>query len=367
MALADFVLTNVLTDRAMNVDAFTMDELADVLGTLIADLQAVAPTVSTPISTHTVEDVARRVMALANAGDNYILASGFVNERYRQFLRRARPRTLRKVAEMNTVASIDTGTVTATRGSTAITADAAAQAVLSSAVAGRFIRLKTAWYEISSYTAPTIALSKYYSEADATANTYTIVQRYYSLPAGVRHFGCIVHPRQRVPLVAVPLDLLDEEYPERTLVSDLISYVAEVGTDNSGARKIEIYPPTENIELLRYVYWEDPGDLTPTSNLPPFLDVDILTTGVLADILRHKAAVSADAGKEASAQLYLNWASREETLFQQKMVEASRALRAVSDTTAVLRGFGSGSGVSISGGDIKTARDYVYSRWTPLT
>ena len=35
---ANYTITNVTTDRSYNADATTLDEIADVLGTLIADL-----------------------------------------------------------------------------------------------------------------------------------------------------------------------------------------------------------------------------------------------------------------------------------------------------------------------------------------
>ena len=35
-----YTVTNVTTDRSYNADAVTLDEIADVLGTLIADLKA---------------------------------------------------------------------------------------------------------------------------------------------------------------------------------------------------------------------------------------------------------------------------------------------------------------------------------------
>lgn len=39
-ALRTYLATNVTTDRAYDANATTIDELADVLGTLIADLRA---------------------------------------------------------------------------------------------------------------------------------------------------------------------------------------------------------------------------------------------------------------------------------------------------------------------------------------
>ena len=38
---ADYTMTNVTTDRTLNANSTSLDELADVLGTLIADLQTV--------------------------------------------------------------------------------------------------------------------------------------------------------------------------------------------------------------------------------------------------------------------------------------------------------------------------------------
>jgi hypothetical protein len=311
----------------------------------------------------TVEDVARSALAKANAGSNFLIASQWVNERYRQLIRQIRYPVLRKEGELTLPGEITTGTVSATRGSKTVTGDATAAAAWSHDIVGRFIRVAVGWYEIEGVSGVSITLKSQYAEIDASAVTYHIVVRNHKLPENVKHTSMFVFPRMRRPLINKTLEFLDQTFPGRPLVSGLLQYVVDKGVEGR-QRVIEVYPAPTEVEMLRYSYWEDPENLTMESTLPPFLDADILGVGVLSDCLQYKATLAADAGKPDIAAFYLNWASREETLWQQRVREALKAAKNSYDETIQLLGFGTSSDLT---GDIMTARDQILSRWTPLS
>src|SRR5574343_772059 len=142
-----------------------------------------------------VESIVRAAFATAGAGENYILGASWCSDRYLELCRQIRPRQLRQTAELTTVASIESGTVSATRGSKTVTGDATAASAWTSALAGQFVRLATAFYRISQVEATTLTLESEFAEEDVTDGSYIIAKRTYALPATVRHIGQMVQPR----------------------------------------------------------------------------------------------------------------------------------------------------------------------------
>src|SRR5574343_2024011 len=93
-----------------------------------------------------VESIVRAAMTMAGAGENYILGASWCSDRYLELCRQIRPRQLRQTAELTTTASIESGTVSATRGSKTVTGDATAASAWVGSLQGRYIRLATAFY-----------------------------------------------------------------------------------------------------------------------------------------------------------------------------------------------------------------------------
>ena len=128
----------------------------------------------------TAEDVITQVLAAADVSAehpiSYPLVLGWINYRYRQLTSRTRFRHRRQMGTINISARINTGTVTAALGSTTITADADAQAVIAAvtSIVGRYIRVTTGWYEITAYAAGTITIASAFTDLAATSLTGTV-------------------------------------------------------------------------------------------------------------------------------------------------------------------------------------------------
>lgn len=321
------------------------------------------------MATYTVEDVARRVAAEAAGGTSYVMAVDWTNEAYRQLVLRARLRHLRKFGNLILPASISTGTVTATRNSKVVVGDATALAAWSTAVEGRYVRLRTAWYKIAalSVTDSALVLETEFAEEAVTAGGYYIVARHHELPVSVHWIGVMLQPRLRSELVEVSIDQLDHLFPDRTDISGVLQYRADAGVGDNGGRKIEIYPAADEVELVTYSYWEQPEPLELESRIPQFIDPGALKEGALVQAFRYLANKAAADSKIEQAAFYLNQAGRQNTLWERIMTETIRAERAADDLTAVLTytaGLYSGAGLA---GDIMTARDHIWSGWSPLT
>jgi len=126
----------------------------------------------------TVEDVVTRVLGATDVSADrpigYELVARWVSDRYQQLASRIRFRHRRQIGTISVPARIDTGLLTATRGSTTVTADADAQAVLSSAVVGRHLRIDVTWYAITAYAAPDLTIEAAFAGKPASSLTGTV-------------------------------------------------------------------------------------------------------------------------------------------------------------------------------------------------
>jgi hypothetical protein len=161
--------------------------------------------------------------------------------------------------------------------------------------------------------------------------------------------------------------MLDRLYTERLAIGTLIQFWADQGVDpETGARRIEIYPPTKEYEMIAYSYWQDPEALDIDTNLPHFLDPYVLKEGALCNAMRYKAAQAANDNKPDIAAFWANYAARQETLWNAKMRGMAIAEKGADDKSAILQVLKTRGGYG-AGGDIATAREQVYANWTPLT
>lgn len=306
----------------------------------------------------TVEQVATEVLAAVDSSAGLVQAGNWVAQRYRQFASKARLRHLREVGELVIPATITAGTVTATRGSTSVTADATAQAALSSSIVGRSIRVRSAWYKISAYSAPTITLSSAFSEDTATGSGYVVAQRFSSLGTDVRWLGTFVHMRLRTALRNVSPTVLDHYYPDRVLATSFPLYWAETSeNDTTKAKQVEIYPYSDQSEIIHYVYWKEPSILALTDEIPSHIDSSLLREGALIDLFRFKMAQSADRGQVELAALWRNESQVQRTLWERMCLNAMKQDRGVEDISLILHR----AGINPYG-DIVDARGEVYAR-----
>jgi hypothetical protein len=306
----------------------------------------------------TVEQVATEVLAAVDSSAGLLQAGQWVAQRYRQFASKSRLRHLREVGELRIPAPITTGLVTATQGSASVTANAAAQAVLSSAIIGRHLRVGSTWYLVSAYSAPTITLATAFAESTATSVGYSIVQRWSSLATDARWLGSFVHMRLRCPLRNVSVTVLDHHYPDRLLVASTPLYWAEVGEDNTTkAKLVEIYPYSSVAEVIHYVYWREPSILALTDEIPSHVDSSLCREGALVDLFRFKAAQAADKNQIEAAAFWRNESQVQRGVWERMCVNGAKQDRGVEDIGFILQRSG-----MLGNHSINDARSEIYAR-----
>lgn len=311
----------------------------------------------------TVEEVARETVASLDTDAGYLLCSRWVASRYRQLCSRSRFRHLRRIGEVILPGAIDTGTVTATRGSRTITGNAAAQAVWTPSIVGRFFKAGVVWYRIGALVNSEIRLEKEYTETDASAVAYKIVQRYVPLRPDVRWLGQhFVHYRLRRPLDRKSLAEMDYLAPERQLVGTPPVWWAEapegLDADNRKVKTVEFYPIDNNDELLYYVYWTEPPILGLNDEIPAVIDSHVLREGALIDLMRYEMSRKLNKGMMEIAAVWGNHFRAQSTAWEKNIIEAIRTDRGTDDISFILE---SVTGAR-SAGDITNARDEIFAR-----
>lgn len=286
-----------------------------------------------------VDDVARQAMSAVDSNAGILQVIRWTSNRYQQAAREGTFRHLRRVAEVIVPAQIDTGTVTATRGSDLITGDAAAVAVWTPDLVGRIIRLKRNWYRISrvDITNSQLKVESEYAEADAAATSYRLVADRITLAPGIRHFGRFIMPRMSRPLTQMSFDQLNLFQPERLIVSGAgPEIVSEFNSSATGERVVEFYPYSITTEMVRYSYFADPEELESGTPVPQAIKPDDLREGVLIDIFRFAAAKAAGAGSIDLAAFYRNESRVQETKWDKIMSKMVTADRAAEDLSMLL-------------------------------
>ena len=308
----------------------------------------------------TVEEVARSVLGAISTSANLLLAARWVSERYQKLCSRTRFRHLRTVKELLIPADIADGTATFVRGSRVITGDATARSVWDARVVGRHIRAATTWYLVEDATAGELRLTEGFGEAD-TASAYRVVPRHVTLAPTAKWLGDFVLMRRRRPLRNLTLAELDAVAPERQRITTPDVW-AEIGygltPDGERARTVELYPYADDTELVHYVCWEMPEDLSYASAIPAVIDPYVLKEGALIDAMRFEAAVAARAGQIEVAAYWRNEYRAQATSWERDILEAIRGDKGVDDVTFIMQR----AGVPASEIDIVTARDEVFVR-----
>lgn len=312
--------------------------------------------------TATVESVARAALGdLAVEQTALLQAERWVNDRLAELAGQQRLRSLRRLGELTIPGAITAGTVTVTEGSDIVTGDATARAAWTVALEGRAIKIGQAWHRIAAtrLNDNVFQLAQPYTEDSASGASYTIVARAVALPEDCRTVVGFYHPRLNGEIRTVSLPWLDLTYPDRLYFSEAPYFAADLGIDpNTRRRLIEFYPYSPDAELVRFAYYAIPPTLTLFEPIPPTVDQDALTQGVLASVMRWKMARAADMGNVDIAGFWRNEYRAQETKWQmvlQRLLKADVVLEDLQWITRSTRG-------SWGHGDITTARDEVYAR-----
>jgi hypothetical protein len=169
----------------------------------------------------TVDELARDIVGSLALSEAYLIAVRWIDNRYKQLCSRVRFKHKRKIGEVQIPATYDTGTVTTTRDSTAVTGASTVWDTTpgNGAQTDWWIKPSSAWYKVSSVTNDTaLVLATAFSEDAVAAGSYSLVKRYHSLNATARWLGDFVLTRLRLPLgnsgAPVPLEQLDRAVRE---------------------------------------------------------------------------------------------------------------------------------------------------------
>jgi len=291
----------------------------------------------------TVDDAARAALSAVDSDADFLHVVDWASDRYRELTTRNRFRSLRVIGELSLPATTSTGTVTATRSSTVVTASVTAQAAwLPLDLAGRFIRINRIWYRIASKvvsgTTVELRLESPFAEATQTAVAYKIVQRFSRLDPRARHLGSFVWMRFGYKLDSLPLLEADITYPDRLLVTaGGPQFVTEVGVDADGVRMVEIYPYATNNELIHYVFYPHSPRLRPGDSLPEAIDPYVLREGVLIDIYRYEMSKALRAGRVEQSAVWSNNARAQVQTWEQAIKDAGQADTGQDDVSFIIR------------------------------
>jgi hypothetical protein len=311
-----------------------------------------------------VRDIAAR--AASDLGLPPSLAhSAWVNNRFQEWATEKRLKPFRKLFELTLPALIKAGTITITKGSKEVTGDATAMAAWSNALVGRFIQLKTNWYEIVGVTpTPSLLLGSAYVSDDITAGAYSVVERRTKLDPSVRWPGAFVNILNGITLDKCSMDVLDSHAPLRGNLAGGPVVVAELGYNEEDILELEFYPPDTKDTLIRYTGYVQPPVLGEDDEVPRYLDPYILIEAVKIDVMRKKATEAADNGNSEIASFWRNDYRAQETRWDRKKGASQKSAEAIDDSTFILSMLKhSGLGVR----DITTGREHKLSQWEPLT
>ncbi len=306
---------------------------------------------------------ARDVLASFDTDAEAVAVAKWGDNRYREMVSRVKFRHLRKVGELSLPGIYDTGTVTLTRGSTAVAGSSTQfQTDIGSGTQEYyFFHALVAWYKIASVTNETTAvLESAFAEDDVSGGAYKIAKRYHALASDARWIGDFYFTRLRKRLGTPPLDGLGIHSPGRTLAGNIPQYVSEVGVDSNGYRMVEVYPPPVNSELLHYIYWAIPTTLTLSSTIPTVIEPHTLKEGVLIDLYRHEMVKQLRLGNVEAAVVFRNEQRTQMGTWEKAIKEAIRTSRGADDMTLILEMFP----MHVRDTEQRTARDYVFDNWS---
>lgn len=309
----------------------------------------------------TVDSLIRDILGSHGISEAAPIAVTWINNKYQE-LALMQLRHLRHVGELGVPAVVSTGTVSVTRGSTAVTGllTTFVTEVGSGAQEYWYFRTSSAWYKVATIGGETaLTLASAFAEDDVSGGSYQLVKRFHALGASARWLRAVVHTRLRRRLNLISQDEMDYRFPGRLHTGIYPSFVSHVGFTAADIMEVEVYPPPVTSEILHYVYYNFAPTLTIASSIPAELDTFLLKEGVLVDLYRYLAARAAQSGKIEVAAYWRNEARAQETAWSDKK-KSVKLTRGVDDLAFVLERFG---GAGLPPYDQRTAHDIVLDRW----
>ena len=166
---------------------------------------------------------------------------------------------LKRSALINTVPPYIAGTVTVTTGSATVTGIGTA---FTAVMAGRYFRLSTQ-FEFYLIQSVSVALQTLTLESavgtGATGSTYTIFKTHYPKPANTKH---IINLSRELLLAERTQEWLDSFDPDRMSTGPPIVW------SNYDDATLEIYPPSDQVYVIRVYYKISVADLAAETDVP---------------------------------------------------------------------------------------------------
>lgn len=294
----------------------------------------------------TIDEIIRDIIGSVSTTAGAPVIARWINNRYKELVTKVKFRHLRKVGELSIPEIVSEGAVTVSKNSTTVTLDATAQTVVlaalgTGAIEHWFLRVKNNWYRISTVAAGavTIELESAFVESNQTGSTYQIVKRYHSLDSTVRWLGTMTLARLSLEIENLSITELDIISPGRQFVGGIPANSAQIGVDSTGNLLYEIYPVSANAEILHYIYWSLPAELTFNTTIPSVIDSDILKEAALIDVYRFEKTQQIKLGNIEAAAIYSNEEAKQRTLWKEKIKDAIRSSRGSDDITLILSMF----------------------------
>lgn len=254
------------------------------------------------------------------AGADIVLLSNYINARIQQIIDRSDWQRLIVSSTVQTSALYETGTLTVTNGSTAITGTGT---TFTSDMTGRRIRItgRTEYYTFTYVSATSGTLDRSYEGDTDTAATYKIFQNVFSLPSNLDRLENVTNLRNGNDLNQIGREALDRKDPSRNQYGEPYEF-APYDDSSTPLQQIEVFPIPTVSEALAIRYRKRIAEITNTAtSLPDWINPAAIYAGVEADLYALR-------GDYAGAQ----W---KESLFE-KAVEAMILQDAIATPAEVI-------------------------------
>lgn len=210
-------------------------------------------------------------VGLDTTADATILGA-WVNAAYKQVCGIENWPWLLKLATIQTVADITTGTVSIDAASTALTFSSGPAASVANQYMIQFTTVSDDWYLISAHNAGATSATlsvPFNGASNLTAVAYVLRKVFYSLASDTDRIVDARQSRTKNKLGAVDIRTFDRYLPDPTATGDPLYYYL-AGIDPSNAWQVGLYPIPSTAENIQIRYLCIPADMTGTDlpNLP---------------------------------------------------------------------------------------------------
>lgn len=241
------------------------------------------------------------------ANSDRVVLLGIINDVTQRYVNSYQWSRLSKTASLLTSALYETGTISVTNGSTAITGT---DTVWTSAMTGRRIRIsgRNETYVFTYTSATTGNLDRGYEGDTDTAATYQIFQSVYALPADVDQIDSVEVPSLNRDLDQESPEYLDKLATDRWALGHPMFYTTAPDITTAGVQypAIELYPVPDIAEGLIVRYRQSVALFTaPSDTFLPWIQFECIVAGCEAELHAAKGDIGLYQVKEGKFQMLL--------------------------------------------------------------